>query len=209
MSSASTEVGVPAACGLYRSVLLVTADLRRADSSLLFAPALDAHAGLPSAAVPPNDKTDERRHREENAMANNYADVNNQIINAFRANHGVVGGPFEGKRLVLLHHTGRRSGKEYVTPLVSASDEDAFLICGSLGGSPTDPLWVGNIEAGPGETTIEAGDRTVRVRTTVIRPHSPDWERVFGIWSTYWPAAHEYQKNTSRKFPIVRLEPVA
>src|SRR5271156_4185926 len=120
-------------------------------------------------------------------MADNGSDLNDQMIDAFRANHGVVGGPFEGKRLVLLHHTGRRSGKEYVTPLVSAADEDAFLICGSMGGAPTDPL---------------------RVRTTVIRPHSPDWERLYGIWSTYWPDAHEYQKNTSRKFPVIRLEPV-
>jgi deazaflavin-dependent oxidoreductase (nitroreductase family) len=141
-------------------------------------------------------------------MADNNSDLNDQMIDAFRANHGAVGGPFEGKRLVLLHHTGRRSGKEYVTPLVSAADEDAFLICGSMGGAPTDPLWVGNIEAGPGETTIEEGDRTLRVRTTVIRPHSPDWERLYGIWATYWPDAHEYQNNTSRKFPVIRLEPV-
>ena len=45
-------------------------------------------------------------------MADNGSDLNDQIINAFRANHGTVGGPFEGKRLVLLHHSGRRSGKE-------------------------------------------------------------------------------------------------
>jgi deazaflavin-dependent oxidoreductase (nitroreductase family) len=135
-------------------------------------------------------------------------DFNTQIIDTFRANSGVVGGPFEGKRVVLLHHLGRRSGQERVVPLVGASDGDAYLVCGSLGGAPKDPLWVGNIEAGPGETTVEVGDRTLRAKTTVVRPTSPDWERLYGIWASYWPDAKEYEKNTSRKFPIVRLEPV-
>jgi deazaflavin-dependent oxidoreductase (nitroreductase family) len=136
------------------------------------------------------------------------ADGNAQIIDAFRANAGVVGGPFEGKRLVLLHHIGRRSGQERVTPLVGAADGDAYLVCGSLGGAPEDPVWVANIEAGPGETTIEVGGQTLRAKTTVVRPTSQDWERLYGIWSAYWPDSKEYETHTSRKFPIVRLEPI-
>ena len=141
-------------------------------------------------------------------MADTIAEMNAQIIGTFRANAGVVSGPFEGKRLVLLHHIGRRSGQERVTPLVSATDGDAYLICGSLGGAPNDPVWVANIEAGPGATTIEVGERTLRVKTTVVRPTSQDWERLYGIWSANWPDSKEYEKNTSRKFPIIRLEPV-
>ena len=141
-------------------------------------------------------------------MAEPYADLDSQLIDTFRANTGVVGGPFEGKRLVLLHHIGRRSGQERVAPLVSATDGDAYLICGSLGGAPTDPSWVGNIEAGPGETTIEVGDQTRRVKTTVVRSTSPEWGRLYGIWSTYWPDSRQYETRTSRKFPIIRLDPV-
>lgn len=137
------------------------------------------------------------------------SDFNTQVIEEFRANKGVVGGHFEGKRLVLLHHVGRRSGTEYVTPLVGPSDGDAYLVCGSMGGAPADPTWVANIEQGPGETTIEVGGESLRARTTVIRPDAPDWERLYGIWAAYWPDAKEYEKKTTRKFPIVRLEPVA
>lgn len=43
-------------------------------------------------------------------------DRNAQIIEEFRANHGLVGGPFEGAPMVLVHHRGRRSGTEYVSP---------------------------------------------------------------------------------------------
>lgn len=142
------------------------------------------------------------------------ADMNTGIIEAFRANKGVLGddvmgGHFTGKRLVLLHHVGRVSGTEYVTPLVAATDGDAYLVAGSLGGAPKDPAWVANVEDGPGETTIEVGDRTLRVSTTVVRPTSPEWERVYGIWAEYWPDSAEYEKNTDRKFPVIRLEPLA
>ncbi|MCT2581792.1 nitroreductase family deazaflavin-dependent oxidoreductase [Actinophytocola gossypii] len=141
-------------------------------------------------------------------MTEQAVDFNTQVIDTFRANGGVVGGPFEGKRLVLMHHVGRVSGRERVAPLVAASDGDAYLVCGSMGGAPQDPAWVANIEAGPGTTTIELGDQTLRARTTVVRPTSADWPRLYGIWSAYWPDAAEYETRTSRKFPIVRLEPV-
>ncbi|MFC0557008.1 hypothetical protein ACFFHJ_39540 [Planotetraspora thailandica] len=37
----------------------------------------------------------------------------------------VVGEPFEGRRLVLLHHVGRITGRERVTPPVAAGDGSA------------------------------------------------------------------------------------
>jgi deazaflavin-dependent oxidoreductase (nitroreductase family) len=135
--------------------------------------------------------------------------MNDQIIETFRSNAGVVGGHFEGKRLVLLHHVGRRSGDERVTPLVGASDGDGYLVCGSMGGAAEDPQWVANIESGSGETTIEVGDRTLRAKTAVVRSTSPEWARLYGIWKSYWPDAAQYETRTSRKFPIIRLDPVA
>jgi deazaflavin-dependent oxidoreductase (nitroreductase family) len=137
------------------------------------------------------------------------ASMNDQIIETFRTNAGVVGGHFEGKRLVLLHYVGRRSGQERVTPLVAASDGDSYLVCGSMGGADEDPQWVANVEAGSGETTIEVGDRTLRAETTVVRSTSPEWQRLYGVWKEYWPDAAQYETRTSRKFPIVRLDPVA
>lgn len=142
------------------------------------------------------------------------ADMNTEIIDAFRANAGIVeapvaGGHFDGKRLLLLHHVGRVSGTERVTPLVAATDGSAYLIVGSLGGAPNDPAWVANVEDGPDELTIEVGADTLRAAATVVRPTSPEWERLYGIWAEYWPDAREYETHTDRKFPVIRLEPVA
>jgi F420H(2)-dependent quinone reductase len=47
-------------------------------------------------------------------------DWNAKTIAEFRANEGRVGGPSAGAPLVLLHHRGRKSGREYVTPPVTA-----------------------------------------------------------------------------------------
>jgi hypothetical protein len=50
------------------------------------------------------------------------ASFNDRIIATLRANKGVVGGHWQDKTLILLHHTGRRSGRQYVTPALAAPD---------------------------------------------------------------------------------------
>lgn len=45
-------------------------------------------------------------------------DFNARTIEEFRTNHGLVGGNFEGKPVLLLHHKGARSGTERVNPLM-------------------------------------------------------------------------------------------
>ena len=45
------------------------------------------------------------------------SDYNRAIIEEFRANEGRVGGNFEGRTLLLLHHTGAKSGNAYINPL--------------------------------------------------------------------------------------------
>ena len=39
-----------------------------------------------------------------------HQDFNSRIVEEFRANAGVVGGPFAGVPIVLVHHVGRKSG---------------------------------------------------------------------------------------------------
>ena len=133
------------------------------------------------------------------------ASFNDEIIQAFRANDGVVGGPWEGKTLLLLHHVGRRSGKEFVTPLVAAPDGDAYVVCGTMGGAPEDPQWVTNLETASGPATIELGAATLTADYDVIRPGDPRWADQYEIWRDYWPDAREYEKKTERRFPVVRL----
>ena len=50
-------------------------------------------------------------------------DWNAKTIAEFRANEGKVGGNFEGAPLVLVHHRGRKSGREFVNPMMYLPDD--------------------------------------------------------------------------------------
>ena len=88
-------------------------------------------------------------------------DFNSQVIEEFRANGGKVGGMFEGAPMLLLHHTGAKSGQERVTPLVYLDDNGQYVIFASKAGAPTNPAWYHNLVAHP-ETSIEVGPRRCR-----------------------------------------------
>src|SRR5579875_65216 len=90
-------------------------------------------------------------------------DFNQQIIDEFRQNAGVVGGPFEGAPLLLLHSQGRKSGQERINPVVYQKVGDGWAVFASKAGAPTNPDWYHNLKAQP-DVTIEVGTETIPVR---------------------------------------------
>jgi deazaflavin-dependent oxidoreductase (nitroreductase family) len=136
------------------------------------------------------------------------ASFNDTVIENFRDNDGVLGGHWAGKTTLLLHTPGRKSGKNFVNPLVAAPDGGSYLVCGSAGGAPAEPQWVANLDALDGPATIEMGADTLQADFRVVRPgRDSDWERLYGVWRAYWPDAAEYEKNTDRQFPVVVITP--
>src|SRR5438477_12265233 len=92
---------------------------------------------------------------------------NRKIVEEFRSNAGVVGGPFQGVPILLLHHTGAKTGTERINPLAYRRDGDNYVIFASKGGAPTNPDWFYNLLANP-ETTIEVvTDAPAKVRVRV------------------------------------------
>jgi deazaflavin-dependent oxidoreductase (nitroreductase family) len=131
------------------------------------------------------------------------ASFNDTVIENFRAGNGVMGGHWEGKKTLLLHTVGRKSGKTFVNPLVAAPDGDSYIVCGSAAGAPDDPQWIANLEAADGPATIELGAGTVQADVRVVRPgRDDDWDRLYGVWRAYWPDAADYETKTDRKFPV-------
>lgn len=133
-------------------------------------------------------------------------DFNQQIIEEFRANDGVVGGPFEGAPLVLVHHFGAKTGTERVTPLMYKAEGDSVVIFASMAGAPTNPAWYHNLLANP-ETSIEIGSETRAVRASEVTGAERD--RIFDEQKAEWPQFAEYEASTDRTIPVVRLDPVS
>jgi deazaflavin-dependent oxidoreductase (nitroreductase family) len=135
------------------------------------------------------------------------ASWNQGIIDEFHANEGRVGGYFAGATMLLLHTTGRRTGREHVTPAVYLPDGDRWVVIGSKGGAPDDPDWVRNLEANP-EATIEVGTETILVRATKILREGPEWEDLYARQVERRPGFAEYLVKTEgvRRIPVIVLE---
>ena len=134
------------------------------------------------------------------------SDWNQSVIEDFRANEGRVGGPFEGAPMVLIHHVGRKSGKEYVSPLVYLpdGDGDSIYIFASKGGAPEHPEWYNNLVAA-GQATVEVGTSTYPVTVTELSGDERD--RVYAEQVERMPGFGEYAQKTEgiRKIPVLRL----
>ncbi|GAA2786531.1 nitroreductase family deazaflavin-dependent oxidoreductase [Crossiella cryophila] len=135
------------------------------------------------------------------------SEFNEQVIAEFRASKGVVGGFFAGVHVLLLHHVGRRSGQARINPLLYLADGADLVLIGSAGGAEREPAWVANLEAA-GQAGVEVGERTLRVRPTVLRPGSAERDRLYPRMVAYWPDILKYEQLTDRPFPLVRLTPI-
>jgi deazaflavin-dependent oxidoreductase (nitroreductase family) len=138
-------------------------------------------------------------------MSTSPADFNAGVIDEFRANAGRVGGMFEGMLLLLLHHTGARSGAERVNPLAYLDDDGRYVIFASKGGAPTNPDWYHNLKAHP-RTTVEIGGDTIEVVASEATGSERD--RLFRTQSERTPQFAEYEAKTDRVIPVIVLEPV-
>ncbi len=131
-------------------------------------------------------------------------DWNQGIIEEFRENEGKVGGMFEGTPLLLLHHTGARSGKVRVNPLAYQADGNRFVVFASKGGAPTNPDWYHNLKANP-DATVEVGTKSIPVRARDAE--TEERERLWNHQKELMPGFADYERKTSRKIPVVVLEP--
>jgi deazaflavin-dependent oxidoreductase (nitroreductase family) len=135
-------------------------------------------------------------------------DWNQRIIDEFRSNDGKVGGMFEGRPLLLVHHTGARTGTERINPVAYQGVGDGWAIFASKGGAPTNPDWYHNLVANP-KATIEVGtDHGIETYDVVARVADGDErDRIWTEQKRRIPSFAEYERKTSRQIPVVVLEP--
>jgi deazaflavin-dependent oxidoreductase (nitroreductase family) len=130
-------------------------------------------------------------------------DWNAGIIEEFRANKGKVGGMFEGTPILLLHHTGARSGQVRVNPLAYQADGDHWIVFASKGGAPSNPDWYHNLKANP-QARVEVGTDTFDVRARVAE--DDERERLWSRQKQLMPGFADYEQKTTRKIPVIVLE---
>jgi deazaflavin-dependent oxidoreductase (nitroreductase family) len=133
------------------------------------------------------------------------SDRNTSVIEEFRANHGKVGGHFEGAPLLLLHTTGARSGKTRINPMMYLADAGRYLVFASKAGSDSNPAWYHNLLAHP-EVRIEVGDETFAAQAVELRGEERD--TYFAEQARRYPGFAGYQEKTDRIIPVIALTPL-
>jgi deazaflavin-dependent oxidoreductase (nitroreductase family) len=140
-------------------------------------------------------------------MSTSPTDFNAKIIDEFHANEGRVGGMFDGMPLLLLHHTGAKSGKSRVNPLAYQGDNGRYVIFASKAGAPTNPDWYHNLKAHP-HVKIEVGTETIDVLASEAT--GEERERLFRTQIERVPQFAEYEKQTGgRVISVIVLTPTA
>jgi deazaflavin-dependent oxidoreductase (nitroreductase family) len=135
---------------------------------------------------------------------------NAATIAEFRANEGRVGGNFEGAPMVLVHHRGRKSGQEYVTPMMYLPDEtepDIIYVFATKGGAPTNPDWYRNLTAA-GDGSVERGTDTYKV--TVRELTGAERDLIYAEQARRYPGFAGYERQTAgvRTIPVLELRRV-
>lgn len=129
--------------------------------------------------------------------------LNRRIIEAFRANDGEVSSVVGPMKVLLLHHTGARTGAPRLSPLAYLADGDRFAVFASKGGEPTHPDWYHNLVAHP-RVTVEIG--TEKFEAVARVTEGEERERLWSKQKADQPIYAQYEAKTTRTIPVVVLE---
>ena len=132
-------------------------------------------------------------------------DFNANNIAEFRANHGRVGGQFEGAPLLILHTVGARSGEPRTNIMMYLADGDRYLVFASKAGADTNPAWYFNTTANP-RVRIEVGDEVFDADATELSGAERDEK--YAEQARRYPGFAGYQEKTDRTIPVIALSPV-
>jgi deazaflavin-dependent oxidoreductase (nitroreductase family) len=131
-------------------------------------------------------------------------DFNEHNIAEFRANHGRVGGQFEGAPLVILHTVGAKSGDPRTNIMMYQADGERYLVFASYAGADKNPAWYWNLKAHP-DIRIEVGDDIIDVHATELEGRERDEK--YALQAERYPGFADYERKTSRVIPVVALAP--
>jgi len=111
-----------------------------------------------------------------------------------------------GLPCIIVTHKGNKTGGIRKIPLMRVETGGKYVLVGSYGGRPKDPVWVHNLRAHP---DVEIRDRTevfkMRVREVA---DAAERTRLWEIAAAAFPPYNDYQAKTDRRIPVFIAEPV-
>jgi deazaflavin-dependent oxidoreductase (nitroreductase family) len=110
-----------------------------------------------------------------------------------------------GLPVIVVTHTGNKTGAIRKTPLMRVKDGNNYVLVGSMGGAPTNPVWVYNLRAKPDVELRDLGTvQPMRVREV---KDEKERARLWKLAIAAYPPYEEYQAKTTRRIPVFIAEP--
>ena len=110
-----------------------------------------------------------------------------------------------GLPCIIVTHAGNKTGAVRKIPVMRVKVGNNYVIIGSYGGRPKNPVWVYNLRA---TTDVEIRDKTevfkMRIREVT---EDPERQSLWDAGSLAYPLYNDYQAKTSRKIPVFIAEP--
>ena len=112
-----------------------------------------------------------------------------------------------GLPVIIVTHTGNKTGAIRKTPLMRVKDGHSYVLVGSLGGAPTDPVWVHNLRV---NAEVEIRDESVvqSMRAREVKDNA-ERSRLWELCVAAFPPYADYQKRTERQIPLFVAEPLS
>lgn len=119
-----------------------------------------------------------------------------------RISSGRIGSRLGTQTILLLHTIGRKSGKQYVTPIAYFFTDGFYFLIGSNWGKDQNAAWFYNLMAQP-KTTIEVKGKKITVEAR--EAHGDEYDRLWKYATEHHPPYLHYKEMTKRHIPIVKL----
>lgn len=109
-----------------------------------------------------------------------------------------------GLPVIIVTNTGNKTGAVRKTPLMRVADGPNYVLVGSQGGAPKNPVWVYNLRANP-DVEIRDRDQVQRMRVREVTD-AAERTRLWEIAVAAFPPYAQYQERTSRRIPVFVAE---
>ena len=106
---------------------------------------------------------------------------------------------------IIVTHHGNKSGAIRKIPLMRVKVDDGYVLVGSMGGQPKNPVWVYNLRANP-DVEIRDATEICKMRVREVTDEA-ERNRLWDAAVAAFPNYAEYQAKTSRRIPVFLGEP--
>ena len=130
-----------------------------------------------------------------------FMSTNTFLIHASR---GKIGSHLGKQTILLMHTTGRKTGKHYTTPIAYFPVGSGYYVIASNWGQEKNAAWYYNLKKQP-DMTIEVSGKTIEV--TAREAQGEEYQRLCANAIAHHPDYNHYKEMTSRHIPIIVFEP--